>query len=294
MSYSRRQLEAFGETLGESVTRKEGGRVVYGGGGGGDSSKPAQTQTQITELPEWARPTAQRILAKGEALTEANVPAVYGGERYAGLGDLQKQAINAVSTPEGYQKSLQGFMDPYAQNVIDIQKREANRQSQMAGLGEAAQAVKMGAFGGSRAGLVEAERARNTGQLLSDIQQRGTESAYQNAQQALQRDLANKMQFGQLQQEAAQKPLDIAYQDYLNQLNYPYKQLGFMSDIMRGTPTGQSSTMSIYQAPPSLASQVMGAGTSLAGAYMMGGGRFAEGGEVTTGAGLSDLAISKL
>ena len=35
MSYSRRQLYAMGEPLGESVTRKEGGRIIYGGGGGG-------------------------------------------------------------------------------------------------------------------------------------------------------------------------------------------------------------------------------------------------------------------
>lgn len=35
MTYSRRQLYAFGETLGDSVTRKIAGRVVYGGGGGG-------------------------------------------------------------------------------------------------------------------------------------------------------------------------------------------------------------------------------------------------------------------
>jgi len=235
-----------------------------GGGGGGQS--PVTQQTQITELPEWAKPYAQKILAKGEALTESTTPATYGGSRYAGLGDLQKKAIESVSTPESYQKSLQGFMDPYAQNVIDIQKREANRQSQMAGLQEAGQAVKSGAFGGSRAGLVEAERARNTGQLLSDIQMRGSEAAYQNAQQALQRDIANKMQIGSMQQADIQRPMDIAYQDFLNQQNYPYKQLGFMSDLLRGTPTGQSSTVSMYQAPGSMLGQLGGLGM---GAYGM-------------------------
>jgi hypothetical protein len=233
------------------------------GGGGGSNSG---TQTNITELPEWAKPYAQDILAKGKALTESTTPATYGGSRYAGLGDLQKKAIESVSTPESYQKSLQGFMDPYAQNVIDIQKREANRQSQMAGLQEAGQAVKSGAFGGSRAGLVEAERARNTGQLLSDIQMRGSEAAYQNAQQALQRDIANKMQIGSMQQADIQRPMDIAYQDFLNQQNYPYKQLGFMSDLLRGTPTGQSSTVSMYQAPGSMLGQLGGLGM---GAYGM-------------------------
>lgn len=245
--------------------------------GGGSSGSSSGTQTNITELPEWAKPYAQKILAKGEALTEPTTAPVYGGERYAGLSDLQKKAIESVSTPEAYQKSLQGFMDPYAQNVIDIQKREANRQSQMAGLQEAGQAVKSGAFGGSRAGLVEAERARNTGQLLSDIQQRGSEAAYQNAQQALQRDIANKMQIGGMQQADIQRPLDIAYQDFLTQQNYPYRQLGFMSDLLRGTPTGSSSVTNMYQ-PVTGAQTLASLGLGAYGAKQL--GFFADGGMV--------------
>ena len=39
MSYSRRQLEAFGEPFGDSCTQsKAGGGRIYGGGGGGGSS----------------------------------------------------------------------------------------------------------------------------------------------------------------------------------------------------------------------------------------------------------------
>ena len=34
-SFSRRELYALGEMLGDSVTRKEGGRIIYGGGGSG-------------------------------------------------------------------------------------------------------------------------------------------------------------------------------------------------------------------------------------------------------------------
>ena len=69
MSYSRRQLYALGEPLGDSVTRAEGGRIVYGDGGGGGGSQTQQT-TQTTDLPDWAKPYAKNILAKGEALTD--------------------------------------------------------------------------------------------------------------------------------------------------------------------------------------------------------------------------------
>ena len=59
MSYSRRQLEAFGEPLGESVTRKEGGRIIYGGGGGGGETKTTVTQSNI---PEYLRPLVETVL----------------------------------------------------------------------------------------------------------------------------------------------------------------------------------------------------------------------------------------
>ena len=70
------------------------------------------------------------------------------------------------------------YMDPYMQNVTNIAKREAQRTSDIAGQREAAQAVSQGAFGGSRYGLVEAERQRNLGQQLSDLDIKGLQAAY--------------------------------------------------------------------------------------------------------------------
>jgi hypothetical protein len=45
MNYSRRQLEAMGEPLGDSVTREEAGRRIYGGGGSSSSSSSNSTTT---------------------------------------------------------------------------------------------------------------------------------------------------------------------------------------------------------------------------------------------------------
>jgi len=70
--------------------------------------------------------------------------------------------------------------------------------------------------------------------------------------------------------------------------------MGFMSDMIRGLPlTQQSSTM--FQAPPSMLSQVAGLGTAAIGASKL--GMFAGGGAVEDvdyrdkPAGLADLAI---
>ena len=70
------------------------------------------------------------------------------------------------------------YMSPYMQGVIDPAVREAKRQSDIMGQTAAAKAVGAGAFGGSRHGLVEAERQRNLATQLGDIQSRGLQEAY--------------------------------------------------------------------------------------------------------------------
>lgn len=105
MTYSRRQLYALGETLGECVTRKEGGRIVYGGGSGGGGG--GGTSTQISDLPDWARPYAQRSLGMAEGLTttkdaEGNItgPSQYQtrpvGTDVMGADPLQQRAYQGV------------------------------------------------------------------------------------------------------------------------------------------------------------------------------------------------------
>jgi len=96
-------------------------------------------------------------------------------------------------------------------------------------------------------------------------------------------------QYGLQQQQQQQNILNNQYQDFLNNQNAPYKQMGFMSDILRGLPlTQQSATM--YQTPPSFGSQLIGAGTAAAGLALR-----AKGGSVgEKPAGLADLALSRM
>ena len=96
-------------------------------------------------------------------------------------------------------------------------------------------------------------------------------------------------QYGLQQQQQSQNILNNQYQDFLNYQNTPYKQMGFMSDILRGLPlTQQAATM--YQTPPSLGSQLIGGATTAAGIAMR-----AKGGSVgEQPAGLADLALSRM
>ena len=379
-SYSRRELYALGEPLGDSATyRKAGGLVLGdgGGGGGGQAAAPDKT-TQVTELPEWARPYAKDTLAKGAALTDINQNPYqqYGGNRIAGFSPMQQQSFQGAANMQpsqqlgtgtdlataagvgalgtNYQAGQFGggmfgqgaadfYMNPYQQNVTDIGKREAARQSAIQGTQQQAQATQAGAFGGGRDAIMRAERERNLGQQMGDIQAQGSNAAFQQAQQQFNADQARRMQAQQLgeqsrqygaglgmqglqtalqsagqlgqlggqqfqqgmdinklqsayggqMQQQAQRPLDMAYQDFQNQQNYPYKQLGFMSDLIRGLPLGQQSTSSIYEQGPGTVQTLAGLGGAAYGFGRSGmfgkeGGlmtSYAEGGDVKTYAG---------
>lgn len=287
MNYSRRQLYALGEPIGDSATHLKPGGRVYGGGGGG-SSTPSQT-TQTSDLPDWAKPYAQETLAKGAALTDINKNPykTYGGERVAGFQPLQEQAFKTVggldAGPEGFAKNIGSYMSPYMQNVVDIEKREAGRQSAIAGTQQQAQATQAGAFGGGRDAIMRAERERNLAQQMGDIQAKGSQAAFEQGANQFRQGITQQSglagqqaAMGQMQQQQAQRPMDIAYQDFLNQQNYPYKQLGYMSDLIRGLPLGQKSTAQTYEGSGSTMGQLAGLGMGAYGLSKM--GMFAEGG----------------
>lgn len=66
--YSRRELYALGEPLGESVTQAKvgGGRVYGGGGSGGGGGAPTQSTSYQTNLPEYAKPYVETMLGAAQ------------------------------------------------------------------------------------------------------------------------------------------------------------------------------------------------------------------------------------
>ena len=92
--------------------------------------------------------------------------------------------------PLSYEENIQRFMSPYQQNVIDVQKREAVRQSEKASRKIQDAAAVSGGLGGYREAIMQAERERGLGQQLGDIQQVGSQAAFESAQQQLERERA--------------------------------------------------------------------------------------------------------
>lgn len=320
------------------------GTRVYRFGGGGGSSTP-QTTTTTAELPEWARGYAQETLAKGQALSSQPYQT-YGAERIAGFSPLQLQAQQGIAnlTPSeqlGQASGLAGiaglgalntgtftpgaagfYMSPFIEQAMAPQLREAQRSSDILGTQQAGQAVQAGAFGGSRAGLLEAERQRNLATQMGDIRARGYQTAYEQAANQFNQDMTRRLQglgtavqaagqlgnlgqtqFGQqkdilgMQREAGaeqqalrQQGLTQSYQDFLNEQNYPYRQLGFMSDLIRGLPLGQQSAQQIYAAQPGALQSFGSLGLGMYGMKQL--GMFAEGGEARVGVRKSPSALS--
>lgn len=90
-------------------------------------------------------------------------------------------------------EAAQRYMSPYTQGVTDVAKRKAIEDAQRTQLAGNLAAGRKGTLGASSNILASTERERQLGLQLGDIQSRGLESAYQNAQTQFERDRAARM-----------------------------------------------------------------------------------------------------
>lgn len=219
---------------------------------GGEVTKPAIPATATgteSNLSNWAGPYVTDLLGKTQALTSAalETPQFYQGELTAGPSALQNKAYDQAGTLTGQSFTNAGtagtYMSPYMQNVVDIQKREAQRQSGIQGTQQQAQAAQAGAFGGGRDAIMRAERERNLGTQMNDIQAQGLQSAYQAAQNQYNteqnKNLANinvLSNLGNTQQLTEQAGLTAAQAQFEQQKADPYKQLQFQQSMLQNMP----------------------------------------------------------
>jgi hypothetical protein len=153
-NWSRRELEAFGEPLGDSVTQcKLGGGYICGGGGkggGGGTPPPQQATSYNTNVPEYAKPYVTNMLeATQKQLFDMDGSGITGFKPYtpystnvnqyfAGFSPMQQQAQQATAqlqTPGQYGTATGlaglsglgalGAGQQYAQNVTSPQSMQA-------------------------------------------------------------------------------------------------------------------------------------------------------------------------
>ena len=106
---------------------------------------------------------------------------------------IEDQNLNYFQMGEAEQfgnDQAQQYMNPYIQNVLDVQKQRAQEDAQKSQLMQNLGASRQGTYGGSRQLLAGLTRERDLGRQMGDIQAAGLQSAYENAQQQFERDRA--------------------------------------------------------------------------------------------------------
>jgi len=228
----------------------------------------------FTPLQQQAQQGAQNMTVAPQT-SEATAAATG-----AGLGGL---GVANQATTTGFQNQIGGYMNPYMDQILAPQLAEANRNYDISGTRQQSAATQAGAFGGSREAIMAAENERNRNMGLNQIYGQGLNTAFTNAQNQYNANLGNQLQgygllgsaagqlgqlgqnqygqqmginalqnqYGEQQQAQTQRGLDTAYQDFLTQKNYPYQQLSYMQNLVRGTPMGMNTASQVYQAPPS-------------------------------------------
>jgi hypothetical protein len=323
-------LRAMG---GSGTINPNTGLIQFMGGGGSPPAPPSSTtQSQTSEFPEELKPYIKDVLSKSQAIQEkreAEGYIPYEGPQIAEFTPEQEQAFTGIQGMVGKgqeyfdpsaqlaassaraptDQEISGYMSPYMQQVVDIQKREAERQGDVAQQQLAAQAVGAGGFGGSRMAILEAEQNRNLQTQLGDIQARGTAAAYEDAQARLaaqrQRELAGSSQFmnlgttapqqqlkeltaveaiGAQRQAQSQQALNIAKDEFGREQTFPEQTLQQYQSVIRGFPLAPSTytnTQTVTPAPSYLQQAAGLGGLGLGVASAFGGFGKAQGGLVS-------------
>ena len=307
----------FDQWTEEELLSMEGQGICYGKGSSSPPPPPAvQTSVQQSEFPTELKPFISDIFEKSQAVQEQRQAegfqpeltqqlAPFTGDQQTAFEGIRQQVGQtrplfeeatelARSSARGATDpaELAALMNPFLRNVVDVEKREAERVADVQEQQLAARAAQAGAFGGSRAGIIEAERQRNLATQLGDIESRGLALAFQDAQNRLQnqfgreasaagqlsalgtaipaqtfKELGALSGIGAAEQQQGQRALDIATQQAREEFGFPQQTLQDFSSILRGFPLPATTNVSKSTFSPAqpLSTQLLGIGAGLAG-----------------------------
>ena len=295
----------------------------------GYEDKPEVT-TKVASIPPELKPYVDEALKDTQALYKQRMGegyTPYTGDTIAGLTPeqiaSQEGLKSLVGTQVPFQQEALGmfrqgaerftpeiakeFMSPYQRAVIDQEKEQAQRQYERTKRPEfEADAVRAGGMSGlgSRAAIESAERDDLQARFLGDIETKGLQAAYKDAQdqftnqKARERTMASDVataggnifsagiaeqgllqDIGTEKQGLAQSALDEAYFKYKKEKEFPEEQLARYTSSIYGNPVMEQPnfTQTGTPAQASMGKSLIGLGMSGLKAYGKGGG-FSSGG----------------
>jgi hypothetical protein len=245
-------------------------------------------------LPEYTFAGLDPLQTKAYNLADSGIGAYetalsQAGTLYGDAGTRYGETTGAYDPT-----SVTDYMNPYQSQVIQNAMDEMQRRSDIAKQGTASDAVRSGAFGGSRFGVQRAEESRNLAQAqnqkMAELMAAGYAQAqaasmagYENQQARKQAaasgiaslggqmsSLAGQTQaLGQGETSylesmgASREARDQAQKDAtrllpIQQYQSDFARIGQLSDIFNTTPSGQTTLGVQYAAGPTTSSQIIG------------------------------------
>lgn len=233
-----------------SIDPTTGALDIVGGMASGSQSYQNPFTEQVIDA-QIADMNRQRDIAR-QGIASAGIKAgAFGGSRY-GIAEAELERNTAEQ-----------------RNRMAAQLRMQNYQQAQDTALKAAQATKnigttYGTIGGQLADIGGgygnvAQGQATIGQGLGQLGQLGSNLGRQ--------DVGTLATTGALQRATEQAKLDSEYQSGLQKAYEPYQRVSFVSDILRGTPSG-GQTLSVAAAPlPNPFTQSLGAGLATAGLF---------------------------
>jgi hypothetical protein len=191
----------------------------------------------------------------------------------AGLGSLTGAG---AGTGAG---SINSYMSPYQQQVMDASLAEFDRNAAMQQTGLRDQSIMSGAYGGARQGVMATEAMRGNNMNRAQLQAQLLNQGFGQAQQARSADLQAQQGLGQYQQAlgGAQQGYDQALLD-ANQIAAresefeEFTRLGLVGQQLAQIQPGAFASQTVGYAPPAAPSSPMASflGGAAGGAGIMG------------------------
>lgn len=224
--------------------------------------------SMISGLPQISAPNLQQY-----QMGPAERVSAPGGLNSFQLNDPTQVHTGNVSTQSFTQPgTAQSYMNPYTQNVLDVQKDAAQRDYNQQITNIHSDAAKSGAFGGSRQAVMDATANRDLQDRMANIQATGTQQAYQQAQQQFNQEQGLGLQGQQFNQQLGLQGQQLNQQAGL-QTSLANQQAALAAQGL-GTTTGLQAALANQQAGLTVGGQNLQA---LLGTQALGSGQNMQG-----------------
>lgn len=272
-----------------------------------DSGSQTNKSTTTTKLPDWVNNAAQTNYNTALSIAQRPYTAYpfqriagFTGDQKQAMAMLRNYAPTAVANNTGFSLprlideigpggTIDAYMNPYIDNVLNRTQDRIRYATDMAHQWSTnATQHQSGAFGDARHGIADAQIEEKGLQQMGDAAANAYAAAYDNAQGLRQYDIGRMLdaqnmtmqqqqallnyidslyRSGSNQQALSQNSLELAYQDFLNQQQYPIEQYNMLISGLNQTPHETTSVNKNKTATPSTAASILGTVGALASLF---------------------------